>query len=55
MDDIFVDLHLVSGIQQRVELLSELMLAGCNFVMMLLHRDAHGKRGGDHLGADVGQ
>ncbi len=53
MDDIFVDLHPVGGLDQRAVGQAELVLRGGDLVMVLVHRQAHFEHGRDHLAADV--
>ena len=53
VDDIFVDLHAVGGVDQRAEGQAELVLGGGDLVMVLVARQAHFEHGRDHLAADV--
>ena len=53
VDDIFVDLHPVGGLDQRAVGQAELVLGGGDLVMVLVHRQAHLEHGRDHLAADV--
>ena len=53
VDDIFVDLHPVGGLDQLAVGQAELVLGGGDLVMMLVHRQAHLEHGRDHLAADV--
>ena len=51
--DIFVDLHAVGGLDQAAIGQAELVLRSGDFVMVLVHRQAHLEHGRDHLAADV--
>ncbi len=53
MDHIFVDLHVVAALGQRVELEAKFMLGGGDFVMVLFRLDAHVAHDGQHLAAHV--
>jgi hypothetical protein len=53
MHDIFVDLHAVSGLDQRTKGKAQFVLRGSNFMVMLIAGQAHFQHGGDHLAADV--
>ena len=53
VDDIFVDLHAVGGLDQRAVGQAELVLRGGDLVMVLVHRQAHLDHRRDHLAADV--
>jgi len=53
VDGVFVDLHLVGHMRQRVELHAEFVLSGRNFVVMLFNLDAHGRHGREHFAAHV--
>ena len=53
MDHIFVDLHVVAALGQRVELEAKFMLGGGDFVMVLFRLDAHVAHDRQHLAAHV--
>ena len=53
VDDIFVDLHPVGGLDQAAVGQAQLMLRGGDLVMVLVHRQAHLDHRRDHLAADV--
>ncbi len=53
MDDIFVDLHAVSGLDQFAIGQPEFVLGGGDFMVMLVAWQAHFEHGRNHLGADV--
>ena len=53
MDHIFVDLHVVAALGQRVELEAKFMLGGGDFVMVLFRLDAHVAHDGQHFAAHV--
>ena len=53
MDDIFVDLHPVGGLDEGAVGEAELVLGGGDLVMMLVHRQAHLDHRRDHLAPDV--
>jgi hypothetical protein len=53
MDDIFVDLHRVGALGQRLELEAQLVLRAGDFVVMLFRLDAQIAHDGEHLAADI--
>ncbi len=53
VDDVFVDLHAVGGLDQPAVGEAELVLGGRDLVMVLVHRQAHLEHRRDHLAADV--
>jgi hypothetical protein len=53
VDDIFVDLHAVGGLDQLAVGQAELVLRGGDLVVVLVARQAHLDHGRDHLAADV--
>jgi hypothetical protein len=53
MHDVLVDLHAVGGLRQRAEGQAQLVLRGCDLVVMLVAGQAHFEHRRDHLAADV--
>ncbi len=51
---VFIDLHLVSGFDQRVVFHAQFVLGRCHFVVMLFHRQAHGQHGCYHFRTQIG-
>ena len=50
---VFVDLHLVGHVGQRIELHAKFVLGRCHLVVMLLDLHAHAAHGAKHLRAHV--
>ena len=53
VDDIFVDLHPVGGLDQAAVGEAELVLGGGDLVVVLVHRQPHLDHRRDHLAADI--